>query len=137
MKPLPFNKIFDDLKNRIIENNLTFEEVAENSGISVELLEILLNPDSDVVDSISRLFAFTKINLHSKRILLKIHTIAYNKNKTQLRIKRVVEPKCSMFFDKATQEFYKFSMTNKRLKISETHKQLLMSDMKGFLEKTL
>ena len=131
-KAIKFTEVFDLLKHRIVNNNLSIKEVADNSGVSEKLVEILLNPDSDVIDSISRLLTDFKINTYAKELTFRVYEVYGKEN--QFKVTRLIKPRCSIYFDKSTQKYYKFSVKYKRDDVSETNKQLIMSEMKEFLE---
>jgi hypothetical protein len=135
MKRKNFAGAFDILKHRIIDNNLSIEEVSENAEVSEELVELLMNPDSDVVNSIERLFKSLKVNLYIKELKFEIYKLRGEGN--QFKVTRIINPKCSIYFDKSTQEFYRFREKYKRDKLSRARKQLIMSEMKEFLENRL
>jgi len=130
-----FAEVFDVLKHRIIDNNLSIQEVSENSDVSEELIELLMNPDSDVINSIDRLFTALKVNRYFKELKFEIYKLSGEG--TQFKVTRIINPKCSIYFDKSTQEFYRFRVKYKRDKLSIARKQLIMSEMKDFLENRL
>ena len=135
MKRKNFAGVFEALKHRIIDNNLSIQEVSENSDVPEELIELLMNPDSDVINSIERLFTALKINIYMSELKFDIYKLFGEGN--QYKIIRVINPKCSIYFDKSTQEFYKFRVKYKRNNLSRVRKQLIMSEMKEFLESKL
>tara|TARA_R110000772_G_scaffold35637_4_gene85815 strand:+ start:27143 stop:27568 length:426 start_codon:yes stop_codon:yes gene_type:complete len=129
----PFAVIFDEVKTRIAENTLTLEELSNETGMDQDLLSILLDQNNDVVDGISRLFSFMKINLHSNPLKFSIYKIM--NGDTQVKILRTIKPKASIYYDKPTGKFFKFVLNKKRNKVTDHHKSLIMSEMQSFLEK--
>ena len=128
--------IFDVAMKKMVEDNLSIQEIAENIDIDEELLEIFLNSKNNVINDLSRLLQFLRINTYYKDNYFRAYHIT--DDKTQLKITRIIKPRCSIYFDKSTQNFYKFSMVHKlHNKISNTRKQIIMSEMKGFLENYL
>ena len=130
-----FSDIFDKLKLHIADSNLTLEEISENIGVSEELLAIFLDPDNEVIDSVSRLFRFMNISLYSRELEFKPYSM--KQNGTQIRLIRRIKPYCSIYFDTATQEFYKFTMKYKKIYLSDNHKMLIMSEMKDYLQSNM
>ena len=136
MNYLTLTEIFNNVKNKIIKQNLTIEEVAVNSGVKQEMVEFFLNPNNNVVDDLSRLIDFTKTGLKQKDYIFKTYNII--EEGTQIKITRVIKPQCSVYFDKPTQDFYRFSLKYKKHnKISNIRKRLIMSEMKESLEEYL
>lgn len=133
VKLAPLSEIMTTALQRIVDNNLSIQELSENSNVSEELLEILLNNKNNVTNDLSRLFEFLKINTYFKELVFKAYIITDDAN--QLKITRVIKPKCFMYFDRATQEYYRFSLKHKRHNtISRQHKYLIMNEMKEFTE---
>tara|TARA_R110000823_G_scaffold204098_5_gene335157 strand:- start:706 stop:1131 length:426 start_codon:yes stop_codon:yes gene_type:complete len=130
-----FLEIFDEAKIRIAENTLTLKELSTETGVDEGLLLILLDQNNDVVNGISRLMSFMKINLHSNHLKFSAHTLV--DGNTQAKIVRTIEPRCSMYYDKATCTFFRFKLTKKRNKITRHQKALIISDMKDFLEDSI
>lgn len=125
--------IFDATMKRIVRHNLSIQEISENLDIDEELLEIFLNSKNNVINDLSRLLEFLKINTYYKENYFTAYKIT--DAGTQLKITRFIKPKCSIYFDRPTQKFYRFSMKyGKHNIISDTRKQLFMSEMKDFLE---
>jgi len=122
--------------NKIVENNnLTIQEIAENINCDEELVEIFLNNDNDVSGALTRMFVFLNIRIKSKEFLFQSHK-AYD-NGTYVKIKRIINPQCSIYYDRTRQIFYDFSMKYKREKITETRKNIIITEMSDFLEKHL
>ena len=133
MKYLNLTEVFNSVKNKLINKNLTIEEVAENTGVKQEVVEFLLDPNNNIIDDLSRIILFTKTGLEQRDYIFKTYTIT--EEDTQLKITRVIKPKCSIYFDKPTQEFYHFTAKYKKHnKLSNTRKMLIMSEMKDFLQ---
>ena len=130
------SEIFNVVKNRIISHNLSIQEIAENSNVSEELLEIFLNNKNNVINDLSRLLEFLKINTYYKELSFKVYRIT--DAGTQLKVTRIIKPKSYIYFDKPTQNYYRFTLKHKRYnKISKAHKDLIMSEMKDFTENYL
>ena len=134
-KSKTFLEIFDELKTRIAENTLTLEELANETGVEEGLLKIFLDQNNDVVNGMSRLFSFMKINLHSNHLKFSAYTII--NGDTQIKINRTIAPKCYMYFDKPTGKYFNFKLKKTRNKISKHRKLLIISDMKDFLEENI
>ena len=119
------------LKKRVIEENLTLEELSKNTGVSEDRLNFYLN--SEMSDEFSRLMDFMRIGLHAK--VFKYFVYKIYDGGTQLKITRVIEPKCHIYFDRKTQNFYRFKLKYTRHnKITDDYKQLIMNEMKDYLE---
>lgn len=128
-----FNEVFNALKKRIISHNLSIKEIAENSNVSEELIELLFDDKNNVINDISRLIEFLNINVSYSERSFKVYRIT-DAGK-QLKVTRIIKPKCSIYFDKPTQEFYRFEVKHKRHnKITKHLKALIMSEMKDFTE---
>ncbi len=128
--------IFDATMKRMIRHNLSIQEIAENTDIDEELLEIFLNNENNVINDLSRLLEFLKINTYYKENYFTAYKII-DAGK-QLKIARIIKPKCSIYFDKATQKFYRFyAKFGRHNIISETRKQVFMSEMKDYTENYL
>lgn len=119
-----FSKIFDTLKDRIIESELTLNEICNNANINADLLDVLLDNSNNVVNDIERLFDFLKISLLSRSLEFKCYTITLSKTINQIKITRLIKPKCHAYYDIETSYLYKFySRTN----IREFEKQLIIN----------
>jgi transcriptional regulator with XRE-family HTH domain len=128
-----FNEVFNALKRRIISHNLSIQEIAENSTVSEELIELLFDDKNNVINDISRLIEFLNVNVSYSERAFKVYIITDSGK--QLKVTRIIKPRCSIYFDKPTQEFYRFEVKHKRHnKISRPLKQLIMSEMKEFTE---
>ena len=129
--PRPYKTIeqlFEEVKQIAIDHNLSIEDIADNTDIEHQLLRIFFNESTDVIGSLSRLFKFTKISLFSSHRIFETYKI-YDSGK-QLKITRVIEPKCSMYYDKATAKFYKFAYKYKTKERTETRSDILKSEIK-------
>lgn len=135
LKYLTLADAFLLLKNRVIEENLTLEELSKNTGVSEDRLNFYLN--SEMSDEFSRLMDFMRIGLHAKKFKYFVYKI-YDGGTiggTQVKITRVIEPKCHIYFDRKTQSFYRFNLKYTRHnKITDDYKQLIMNEMKDYLE---
>mgnify|MGYP000978711307 FL=1 len=123
--------ILEILKLKITDKKLTIQELAENTDLSQEMVEFYLN--SEAIEEFSRILEFMKIGLYYNHFIFNAYKI-YDAG-TQLKITRVIEPRCSVYFDRKTQGFYRFEMRFKRhFKLSDTRKQLILNEMKDFYE---
>lgn len=130
-----FEQLFLEAKKKAIMHNLTVDDLSENAIVEPELLRILFDDSKDVVGSIDRLFKFLKIRFTTKHNIFDVYKL-YDSG-TQIKITRVIEPKCSMYYDRATANFYKFSYKIKTIERSETTTDILKSEMKELIEKNI
>jgi hypothetical protein len=125
--------VFVSLKNKIAENKLSLKEVAANTQADEELIAIILDDSSQVVKTVSDLLNFMKFKIKSRELNFKVYKIRTYEN--QVKITRIIHPRCHIYFDKPTQKFFKFEMKYKREKVSDTYKQLIINDMVEFYKK--
>jgi hypothetical protein len=126
-------QIFEEIKKRFSKHNLTFEEIHLNTNIPVEMLQIYFSEDNTVIEDLSKIVNFSKINLHTHTKIFKAYKI-YEQGNT-IKITRIVEPKCSMYYSRATQDYYRFAFKKKRFKGNEMiNKELIINEMDEKLE---
>lgn len=124
--------ILEITKQVIQDKKLTIKELADNIEAEEQIIEILLNPNNDVVGALSRLIELTNVRLRYVQKPMKVYKI-YD-NGAQLKIRRTLKPFCWMYFNRATQEFYNFEQKFKREKISTTTKEIIISEMADEVE---
>ena len=128
--------IFEVAKKRFKDENISLDEIIENTKVNRDLLEIIFS--ESIVDDISRIiqFANVKITLNNNWEL-KTHKI-FEDDKS-IKINRLIEPKCHIYYDKESEQFYNFHIPYKqKSKIKDKHhKAILVKDMCLFLEKHL
>ena len=64
-KDTSFKELFDDMIQNWANANLTLNEVADNSGVPRELLRILVDSRSTVVEDLSKVFQFSNVKIKS------------------------------------------------------------------------
>ncbi len=131
------SEIFETAKLKIADHHLSIRELHENTDIPEELLAIFLDDSNEVINDLSRLFKFLKYRFSYNEMLFRTHLISYSKSRTQLKITRIIQPRCTVYYDKGTQKFYKFNMTIKSNKASEMRKQILLNEIAEFVENFL
>lgn len=131
------SEIFKVAKLKIADHHLSIRELHENTDIPEELLAIFLDDSNEVVNDLSRLFKFLKFGFMFNELVFRHHLISYSKSRTQLKITRLIQPRCTVYYDKGTQEFYKFNMTIKSNKASKMRKEILLNEMALFVENFL
>lgn len=125
-------QIFNELETFALENKLSVEDFAENTGADPNLIRALFDDTTDVVGSISRIFEFSKIKLHSTK--LKFETYKIYDSGTQIRITRVVEPKCTIVYDRATAKYYQFKYRKIAKERSKTMSEVIKSEIKELVD---
>jgi hypothetical protein len=119
---------FDELKARFGNHNLTYREIHLNTNIPEEMLQIYFSDENQVIKDLSTLFEFGKTTLSSLPRVFTTYKIFDNGK--MLKIARLIEPKASMYYDKATQRYYRFEFKRKRFKGSEEiNKDLVINEM--------
>lgn len=129
------NDLFSELKQVAIDHNLSIDELAENTNSEPQLLRILFDESQDVIGTLSRLFEFHKIEVFSKHRIFKPYKI-YDSG-TQIKVTRVIEPRCSMYYDKESAKYFKFKYKFKTKKRSETTTNIIKTEIKELVEKHL
>lgn len=130
-----FKKIFEEAKQVAINNNLTIEEIQENAKVDPQLLRVFFDDSKDVIDSLDRMFKFLKVSFSSRLKIFEAYKM-YDSG-TQIKLSRVIEPKCSIYYDKPTSKFYKFSYRVKTIDRSEFTTETLKSEMMDLIYKNL
>lgn len=124
---------FGVLKDRFEENNITFNDINLNTDIPEEILQIYFSNENNVVRDLSTLFEFGKVKFNIVSRVFKVYMI-FDDNQ-QIKITRVIEPKASVYYDRATQNYYRFEFKKKRLKSStEINKNLIINEIDEKLE---
>ena len=124
--------IFNELEDFALKNNLSIDDFAENTGADPNLIRVLFDDTTDVVGSISRIFEFAKIKLHSTQHKFLRYKIS--DSGTQIRITRVIEPKCSIVYDKATAKYYQFKYKKAIKERSKTMSNIIKSEIKELID---
>lgn len=127
-------EVFNIVKKKIVEKNISIEELSLNVGCDEKLIEIFLNPDNDVISSLSRMMALTKVNLKYNNCDFNIY-LTYDSG-SEIKITRRIKPRCHIYFDMATQEFYDFGVKYKKTFPYE-YKDIYISEMAKHLKEYL
>lgn len=128
--------LINQVKVRIAENNLTMKELSDNVPVDEELLRILLDDSNGIVQALSDLTSFMKIKITGTR-RNKFNTHRIVENGDQVKISRILHPRCSIIYDKVSKNFYKFKHKNKEGRFSNHLKQLIINEMASEYEKYL
>lgn len=131
---LTIDDVIREAKVRIAENKLTLKEIADNVPMDEELLSILLDEKNGITKSLSDLVNFMRINITGTRHHQFI-THRFVENDDQIKVIRVLHPKCSIVYDKVGKKLYNFKSKNRSDKISDHHKQLIINEMATEVEK--
>jgi len=134
-KTTKFKQVFDLAKERIAEHNLTIDELHRNTEIPIELLRIILDDSTNVINDLSRLFEF--LNIRVSALPKSFRPYIITDDEQQLKITRVIEPRCSMYYDKMDGKCYSFSYKKKRLKHEPSETKVIQSEMKALINKHL
>ena len=127
-----FEEVFNELKQIMIDNNLSVEDLADNSGADPQLIRILFDESTDVVGSISRIFEFTNTKLFTKQLQFRMYHLT--DSGTQIRVARLIKPKCSIYYDKANGNFYKFEYRFKTRQGTETRTEIIKNEIKVLVD---
>ena len=128
-------ELVDLAKTIIAENNMTIKELSENIGAEEGLIQIILDPNNDVVPTLSRMVEFLKIDVNKRRKKFKPYKIF--QDGTTIKVVRVIKPKCSMYYDTSTGDFFNFLTRDKSLKISDMRRDIYISEMAKAVQKFL
>lgn len=129
-----FSTAVEELKMLISENEITLQDIEDNTGVEQEFLSLIFD-DNNILDRISRVFEFARIKVQTKNLEFKPYKVVTDGR--QIKVSRSIEPKCSMYYDRATSNFYKFSMEKKRSTVSEVRKNIFKADMAKTVESFL
>lgn len=125
---------FAEAKKVIQENNITIQEISENTNIDEQLVHIIFN--EVITNDLSRVLDFLKIKLIIKPLKFKPYSIIDDKG-TSIKIKRRIKPYCSMYYDKATGKYYNFNVKHKSMKLSQKRKDIIIDEMDSVLKEYL
>lgn len=114
------------------KNNLTLNEVAESSKVDIHFLESLLDKENPTLSNLSRLLQFANIKCSFRVYGMSSHT--HYTFPDYISIKRHIEPKCSVKFDFATQNYYDLNPAQAHQRLSFTQKQNVMHDFERYKE---
>ena len=126
-----FMEILNEAKQVIAEHNVSFDEISENTGVDSEFVRILFDDTTKTGMNIDEIFEFLKLKFVSKKLIFRPYAITNGGN--QIKIKRLIKPVCQMYYDRGTDNFYKFSFKLKTYKTSETYIDILKSEMKDLI----
>lgn len=130
-----FTQVFEELKNLALENNLTVEDFADGTGADPQLIRILFNKETDVIDSISRMFEHVNIKLFTKHLVLKTYYITVSD--AQIKVRRLIDPKCQIYYSKSEGRYYDFTYKHKKNRPSATREKIIQSEMKRLVDEYL
>ncbi|MFK5981507.1 MAG: hypothetical protein QM499_01235 [Flavobacteriaceae bacterium] len=126
-------ELFEDLKLLFAHNNLTFKEIHLNTNVPEELLQIYFGNEKNVVSDLSKLFEFSKTRLRSHQMNFVVYR--FFDNQSQIKIVRIIEPKAYMYYDRATQNYYRFSFKRRTLDTNtEANKEMIINEMDEHLQ---
>lgn len=130
-----FNEVFQILKEKF--KDLSLEEISLNTGIDIVYLNILFDPKNEnLLKDISKLIEFANISVFYRDYRFHVYSLTHYGNK--IKIARKIKPKVTMYYSRATNEFYDFKVIKPSINyISEPNKLIYQSEMKEFLEKSL
>lgn len=125
---IKFSDAIELARERMVEHNLTFEEIERSCGVEAEFCRILFDGATMTADNISKLFAFLRISIKSKKT--KSFTMYLINNFDHvIRVRRKYAPQCTMYYDRIQGEFYKFSYKRKTTP-DEEYTAILKNEMK-------
>lgn len=124
-------EIIKTVKERIIENKLTLKEISKNIAHDEKLIAFVLNEENNVLKAISDTITFMKIRMKEEKMSFNTYLL-FTDGGTQVKITRILHPKCHVYFDKPSQQFLNFEMKYKGQNISKAYKQLIINEMTEF-----
>lgn len=128
-----FLEFWEQFTERVFEHKISLEEIEKQTQIDPELMTIIFNEKSEVISAIARLIAFGNFQMKFRRMMSRWYTIEVGE--TQIKVVRTIYPRCSIRYEKDTDIYFDFQMKKKREKISEEYKQLIISQMKKYVDK--
>ncbi len=123
-----FEKVMEEAKKVMAEHNLSLDEVEQNTGVEQDFIRILFDPTTRTSENISKIFEFLKIRLFTQNLLFTPYNVLSRGN--IYRISRVIHPKCTMFYDRKTDTFYKFKYKLKTQTHSEVYTDIIKNEMR-------
>jgi hypothetical protein len=104
-KKYSLSAIFEEVKKRFRENNISINEICDNAKVSRDIVEILWS--ESLIDDISRIIQLAKVKITvSNAWDMKIYRV--KESKDAIKVTRIIEPKCHIYYDKASTNFYNF-----------------------------
>ena len=126
-----FSTVVDEAKQILADKNVTFQEIEDNTGVDAEFARILFDDSTRAHQNITAIFDFLHIRFISKRLLFAPYSIFEKGN--QIRIRRVIKPKCTLYYDRQKDEFFKFSYDLKNEHRSKLYTDITKNDMKDMV----
>ena len=118
-------------------NNLSIQEIQENTGVEEPFLEMVFSNTDNFITKISRLFEFANIRITSRNMSFSAYKIFTDKEEPKLKVTRVIEPRCSMYYDRTSHDFYNFSMRLKNHNVSDVRIEIYKEEMRDFVDSYL
>lgn len=122
-----FCDVVELAKERIVEENLTFDEIEKSIGVDAEFCRVLFDERTSTADNISRLMEFLKINMKPNKIFFKMYSVRRVEN--IIKVRRRYSPECTMYYDRDKDVFYKFSFKLK-VRQGKTYTDILKNEMR-------
>jgi len=118
--------VFKAVKERLINNNLSLKEISDSMGVSEEILDIFFDESNNVVSDLSNLIAFSKTVLTFRQYQFRPFIIT--EEKEYIKITKTLVPKCSVYYSKISEEFYRFYTPHQK-NLTEEAKQVALNEM--------
>jgi len=118
--------VFEEVKARIALNNISIQEICDNTKVERDIVELIFS--EDIVDSISRIIQFTKVKITLTNTW-SMDVYHVHEDKSTLKITRKIEPKAHMYYDKKTGNFYNFFMEGWKSYKNQTPNKIIVKEM--------
>ena len=126
--------IFDAIKIKIANSNLTLKEVALNSEVPEELINMFFDNSNNIINDLSRFIEFSNTVLLFRNKDIKLYKSLNRKSETYILVSRIIKPFCTVKFDKTSHKMFDF---NSKTKLKKLDKQLIINEMHEFITKKL
>lgn len=126
-----FSDIVEQAKQVLADKNISFDEIQENTGVESEFSRILFDDATQTHQNVTKILDFLKVKFVSRKNVFYDHNIT--ESGSQLRIRRTIKPKCTMYYDKGRDDFFKFRYDLQTVFHSETYTNIIKNEMKDLI----
>ncbi len=132
VKQQSFYNVFEEVKSRFQKNNISIQEICDNARVSREFVELLWT--ENIISDISRIIELSRVRI-TLTTSWDMNVYRVRKNKNTIKVSRTISPKCHIYYDINTGNFYNFHIEKDSKEVVDV--QVLIKEMaKKALEHT-
>lgn len=129
-----FLRIIEQAKEVMAEENISFDEIERNTGVDAQFCRVLFDDATKTAQNINTILNFLKISMKSRKLYFQTYDV--RGEGSSMRIRRSKIPKCTMYYDRNKDEFYRFKY-DLRSPENEMYTNIIKNEMRDTLYRYL